>query len=124
MGESFSSNNFVKNICNSLPLKKDKISRHSGGLLNLPKLGFNFEDKILSAVDFPIPLVPTKPKICPSLGMGNLCNLNVFGPYLCTTSLLISLGKLIMDIDVNGHFFTQIPQPIHNVSLIYAIFEA
>jgi len=37
-----------------------------------PKLGFNFPAKTLSAVDFPIPFVPTKPSTCPGLGTGNL----------------------------------------------------
>jgi len=40
--------------------------------MNLPRLGFNFPDRILSAVDFPIPFVPTKPKTFPGLGTGNL----------------------------------------------------
>jgi len=40
--------------------------------VNLPKLGFIFPARILSAVDFPIPFVPTKPKTCPGLGTGSL----------------------------------------------------
>jgi hypothetical protein len=40
--------------------------------MNLPKLGFNIPARILSAVDFPIPFVPTKPKTFPGLGTGSL----------------------------------------------------
>lgn len=39
---------------------------------NLPKLGFCFPAKIFRAVDFPIPLVPTRPKTSPGRGVGNL----------------------------------------------------
>ena len=39
---------------------------------NFPRLGFNFPAKILRAVDLPIPLVPTRPKTCPGLGVGSL----------------------------------------------------
>jgi len=39
-------------------------------------------DKILRAVDFPIPLVPTRPKISPGRGVGNLCSLKEFEPNL------------------------------------------
>lgn len=37
---------------------------------NFPRLGFNFPLRIFSAVDFPIPLVPTSPRTCPGLGVG------------------------------------------------------
>lgn len=40
--------------------------------LNRPKLGFNFPANTLSAVDFPMPFVPTKPRTWPGLGTGNL----------------------------------------------------
>lgn len=48
---------------------------------NLPKFGFCLPAKILSAVDFPIPLVPTSPKTSPGRGIGSLCNLNEFFEY-------------------------------------------
>lgn len=40
--------------------------------VNFPKFGFCFPAKIFNAVDFPIPLVPTKPSTSPGRGMGNL----------------------------------------------------
>ncbi len=39
---------------------------------NLPRLGFNLPARIFNAVDFPMPLVPTKPRTCPGRGVGNL----------------------------------------------------
>lgn len=39
---------------------------------NLPKLGFSFPANIFKAVDFPIPLVPTKPSTSPGRGVGSL----------------------------------------------------
>ena len=39
---------------------------------NFPKFGFCFPAKIFNAVDFPIPLVPTKPSTSPGRGIGNL----------------------------------------------------
>ena len=52
------------------------ISSHAGGSAYLPKFGINLFARIFRAVDFPIPLVPTKPSTCPHRGYGNLCNLN------------------------------------------------
>ena len=40
--------------------------------MNFPRLGFNLPAKIFSAVDLPIPLVPTKPRTSPGRGVGNL----------------------------------------------------
>jgi hypothetical protein len=39
---------------------------------NFPRFGFNFPAKIFSAVDFPMPFVPTNPRTCPGRGMGSL----------------------------------------------------
>ena len=39
---------------------------------NLPRLGFNLPARIFKAVDFPMPLVPTRPSTCPGRGVGNL----------------------------------------------------
>lgn len=40
--------------------------------LKRPRFGFSFPAKTLRAVDFPMPLVPTRPRTCPGLGTGNL----------------------------------------------------
>ena len=39
---------------------------------NLPRFGFCFPASIFSAVDLPIPFVPTNPKTSPGLGVGSL----------------------------------------------------
>ena len=52
------------------------MSVQSGGFSQFPKFGFKLPLKILSALDLPIPFVPTSPKTSPGLGVGNLCNLN------------------------------------------------
>ena len=43
--------------------------------VNLPRLGFCFPARILSAVDLPMPLVPTSPSTSPGRGMGSRCSL-------------------------------------------------
>ena len=91
--------------------------------MNRPRLGFILPAKIFKAVDFPIPFVPTKPSTCPVLGVGNLCSLNEFGPYLCVVSFSKFLGRLMMFRASNGHFFTQIPHPMQRSSEMYAIFD-
>lgn len=63
-------------LCNSEPRKYLMTSSQSGGLSYLPKLGLSFPERILSAVDLPIPLVPTRPKTLPGRGMGRRWSLN------------------------------------------------
>ncbi|OUS46389.1 hypothetical protein BE221DRAFT_75014 [Ostreococcus tauri] len=92
------------------------MSVHSGGFEKLPRFGLSFPAKIFNAVDLPIPFVPTKPKTCPARGVGNLCSLNVFGPYRCVVSFSRFFGRLIIVSASNGHFFTQIPHPMHSSS--------
>jgi hypothetical protein len=48
----------------------------------LPRFGFMLPERTLRAVDFPIPLVPTRPKTSPALGTGSLCSLKLLAPYL------------------------------------------
>jgi hypothetical protein len=50
-------------------MKQTLVEEHT---TNLPRLGFSFPANTFSAVDFPIPFVPTSPKTCPGLGTGNL----------------------------------------------------
>jgi hypothetical protein len=56
------------------------MSFHSGGFAKFPKFGLNWLPKTWRAVDLPIPLIPTRPKICPGLGVGNLWSLKAFLP--------------------------------------------
>lgn len=99
-----SSRILVKKFCNSDPRKKVRISFQSGGSTNRPRFGFSFPAKIFKAVDFPIPLVPTKPSTCPGRGVGSLWSLNELGPKRCVVSLPKLLGKLMIVIASNGHF--------------------
>jgi hypothetical protein len=55
--------------------------------------------------------------------MGNLCSLNELGPYLWVVWLARLLGKLMIWIASNGHFFTQMPQPMHSSSEIQDILD-
>ena len=42
----------------------------------LPRFGLSFPARILSAVLFPIPFVPTNPSTCPGRGVGSRWSLN------------------------------------------------
>jgi len=46
-----------------------------------------------------------------------------FGPYRCVVSPSRLLGKFMIWMASNGHFFTQIPQPMQSSSEIQASFE-
>lgn len=74
---------------------------------NRPRFGFCLPANIFKAVDFPIPLVPTRPNTSPGLGIGSLCNLNEFFEYLCVVSFSKLLGRLIIDIASKGHFWNK-----------------
>ncbi len=102
-------------------MKYFKTSFQSGSFSKFPRFGFNLFANIYNAVDLPIPFVPTSPKTWPGLGVGSLCNLNVFYPYLWVTWFERSLGKLIILIAPNGQDFTHILHPIHKTSEIFAI---
>ena len=58
-------------LCNSDPLKYLRISSQSGGSSYRPKFGFSLPLRILRAVLFPIPFVPTNPKTWPGRGIGS-----------------------------------------------------
>ena len=89
---------------------------HSGGSLKLPKFGLSLFPNISKAVDFPIPLMPTKPKTWPGRGTGRRWSLNAFLPYLWVVSLSIFFGTLMIFIAEKGHFLTQIPHPTQSTS--------
>ena len=60
------------------PPKQIKFEQVDKYLLtvNLPRFGFCLPARIFSAVDLPIPLVPTSPRTSPGLGIGNLIKHN------------------------------------------------
>lgn len=101
----------MKYPCNSLPRKCFNTACQSGGSLNCPRLGFNFPDKILRAVDLPIPLVPTSPSTCPGRGDGRRWSLNELAAYRWVTSESRLVGRLMMLMAPKGHFLGQIPHP-------------
>ena len=92
------------------------MSCQSGGASNFPKFGLSFPARILSAVDLPMPFVPTRPSTSPGRGVGSRCSLNVFGPYRCVVSFSRFFGRLMIWMASKGHFFTQMPQPMQSVS--------
>ena len=97
------------------------MSGQSGGLLYLSRLGFISPEKIFKTVDLPMPFCPINPSTIPGDGIGRRNNLNVFGPNLCTHSPLNSSGKLTIDIALNGHFLTHMPQPVQRISDIMGL---
>ena len=105
--------------------KKEKkhTSCQSGGFSNLPRLGLSFPPSTFSAVDLPIPFVPTSPSTCPGRGTGSLWSLNEFGPYRWVHSRSRFFGRLMIMIASKGHFLTQMPQPMQSSSEIQASLE-
>lgn len=57
----------------------------------------------------------------PARGVGNLWSLKVLGPYLCTRSNDISLGRLMILMAWSGHFLTHMLQPMQSDSWIELI---
>ena len=111
-------------LWSSEPRKYFKISSQSGGLSYLPRFGFSLPLRILSAVLLPIPFVPTSPRTCPGRGMGSRWSLKLFAEYLWVTCVSRFVGKLMILIAPNGHFLGQMPQPMHSLSDMKAIFES
>ena len=68
--------------------------------------------------------MPTKPSTWPGLGVGSRWSLKLFAEYRWVTWVSKFVGRLIMLIAPKGHFFGQIPQPIHRLSEIKAIFDS
>jgi hypothetical protein len=97
------------------------ISSQSGGLENSPRFGFISPERILSAVDFPIPFLPTSPSTFPEDGTGMRKSLKAFGPNLWLQSFCSSSGMLTIDIALYGHFFMQIPHPTQRTSEIMGL---
>src|SRR5919198_5150168 len=79
-----------------------------------------FPDRIFTIVDLPIPFLPSKPTTDPFFGVGRRYSLNELMPYWWILSFPNSLAKLTITIASKGHFFTQIPQPVHRSSEITA----
>ncbi|KAI1141908.1 hypothetical protein F5Y05DRAFT_209617 [Hypoxylon sp. FL0543] len=99
-------------------------SSQSGGLSYLPRLGFSLPLRIFNAVLFPIPLVPTRPKTCPGLGVGNRWSLKLLAEYRWVTWVSRLVGRLMIVIASKGHFLGQIPHPMQRLSEMKAIFES
>jgi len=76
-----SSSTLVKKFCSSDPRKYFKISVHSGGSSYLPRFGLSLPERILRAVDLPIPFVPTRPSTWPGRGVGSRCSLKALAEY-------------------------------------------
>jgi hypothetical protein len=101
-----------------------RMSSQSGGLSYRPRFGFNFPARIFNAVLLPIPFVPTSPSTCPGLGIGNLWSLKLLAEKRWVTCVSRLVGKLMMLIAPKGHFFGQIPHPIHSRSEMNAILDS
>lgn len=110
----------MKKDYSSDPLYLLIIISQSGNYSNSPKFGLIFLVSIYKESVFPIPFVPTNPRIAPFRGTGNLCKTNQLKPNLCETYSGKSIGKLIILIALKGHFLTQRLQPMHSISLIKA----
>ena len=88
----------------------------SGGELYLPKFGTISPESILRIVDLPIPFCPNKPRTNPEEGAGRWKSANELGPKRWLQPSSSSSGKFTMERAPNGHFLTQMPHPIQDIS--------
>ena len=84
----------------------------------MPKLGLISPERTLRVVLFPIPFWPSKPKTVPWEGIGSLKSLKAFSPNLWLQSFSNSSGKFTIEMDLKGHFLTQMPHPLQSFSEI------
>lgn len=103
-------------LCSSEPRKYLITSSQSGGFSNFPRLGFSLPLRILRAVLFPIPLVPTRPRTWPGRGVGRRWSLKLLAEYRWVTWVSRLVGRLMMVMASKGHLLGQIPHPIHRDS--------
>jgi hypothetical protein len=71
-----------------------------------------------------MPFWPIKPSTVPGEGMGKRKSLKLFSLKRWLQSFSSSSGRLTMLMALKGHFLTHIPQPLHRVSDMTALFPS